>query len=801
MDVERERRALQHLEDALLWPSEEREQRLASALQHDPQMLTDVRELLRSAGAVNESFPTSLRVALPEDLTPPPEHIGPYRIVELLGSGGMGRVYRAERADGAFQRTVALKLMRRTHLPTLVAAQFARERQILASLQHRNIAQLFDGGVTPDGHSYFVMELVSGRPVTTFAAEKNLTLRETLQLFGQICTAVQFAHAHLVVHADIKPSNAIVDEDGVAKLLDFGVARVLASAGEEESPVPLGLTVKYASPARQRGDAPTTLDDVYSLGVLLEELLERFPGAPSDLRAISHCARASDPTARYASVEAVHADIRRWLSTLPVRAYHGNWRYGASKFLWRYRLVVVSAAAAFVLVVGAAVALALLYMRAEHARVQAEQARAKAEERFADLRELSRFVLFDVYDRLESIPRALALRRDLADAGQRYLDRLAQDPEAPADVRLDVIEGLRRIARVQAAPGDPSLSNARLAHSNLDRAEALAQQLPNTGADRGRRAVILSRIALARATLSSFVDSDFAAATRSLEESASLLDDALRVDPVNPDALALQDDLAIERAYALQWQGEYAKAIDVTREALARPGPVMSTHSSEFERAAQLRRARLLDRLAESTYYAGNAAAAEQPYREELSLLQAYSASAPNDVNATRRVQRAEWALGSLLTELNRPAEAETILAHSVAMVEQLQLLEPEDKDLARLASVTANAYGDALVALKKFSQAFPIYERSLAMRRKRWDDAPNDWGAARDYAMALGTLGDARAAAGRTRQACADYAETLDVFDRMRAAGRLAKLDEENAVRNVRSHVATYCKSQPAQP
>src|SRR5262245_57763515 len=166
MDVERERRALQHLEDALTWPPEEREQRLVTALQHDPQLLTDVRELLLSARAVNESFPTSLRVTLPEDVTPPPEHIGPYRIVELVGSGGMGRVYRAERADGAFQRTVAIKLMRRTHLPTLVEAQFARERQILASLQHRNIAQLFDGGVTPDGHSYFVMELVSGRAIT-----------------------------------------------------------------------------------------------------------------------------------------------------------------------------------------------------------------------------------------------------------------------------------------------------------------------------------------------------------------------------------------------------------------------------------------------------------------------------------------------------------------------------------------------------------------------------------------------------------------------------------------------------------
>jgi serine/threonine-protein kinase len=798
MDLERERRALEHLEDALTWPPEERDQRLVTALQHDPQMLTDVRDLLRSASAVNDSFPTSVRVTLPEDLSPPPELVGAYRIGELLGSGGMGRVYRAERADGAFQRTVAVKLMRRTRLPTLVEAQFARERQILASLQHRNIAQLFDGGVTPDGHSYFVMELVSGRPITLYAAEKKLSINETLQLFAQICAAAQFAHAHLVVHADIKPNNVIVDGDGVAKLLDFGVARVLAGTDEEEGPAPVGWTARYASPALQRGDLPTTLDDVYSLGVLLEELLERFTDVPDDLRAICLCARAQDPSRRYASVEALHADIHRWMATLPVRAYRGNWRYQAGKFLSRHRFAVVSAGVAVVLLAGAAVALALMYMRAEHARAQAEQARAQAEERFTDLRSLSRFVLFDVYDRLESIPRALSLRRDLADAAQRYLDRLAQDPGAPADVRLDVIEGLRRIARVQAAPGDPSLSNAKLAHSNLERAEALAQKLPNTGADRAKRAVILSRIALARATLASFVDSDFATATRSLAESETRLNEALKADPNDADALALQDDLAIERAYALQWQGEYAKAIEVTREALARPGPAANAPPSDALRAAQLRRARLLDRLAESMYYAGDAAAAEHPYREELTLLRAYAAATPYDVNATRRVQRAEWALGSLLTELDRAAEAETLLAHSVAMVEQLQLLEPEDKDLARLASVTANAYGDALVALKKFSQAFPIYERSLAMRRKRWNDSPSDWGAARDYAMALGTLGDARAAAGQVRQACADYTETLGVFDRMRAAGRLAKLDEENGVRSVQSHFAQHCKSGP---
>lgn len=793
MNLDRERLALEHLETALAWPPAERERRLLETLKHDPLLLTDVRELLRSAEAVNDSLPTELPVSALEDGTPPPERIGPYRMVELIGSGGMGRVYRAERADGAYERTVAIKLMRRTRMPALIEAQFARERQILARLQHRNIAQLLDGGVTPEGHSYFVMELVSGRPVTDYATEKALSLTATLHLFAQICTAVQFAHSHLVVHADIKPSNVIVDEEGVVKLLDFGVARALEGADTATEVRSIGLTLTYASPARQRGDSPTTLDDVYSLGVLLDELLSRLPQVPADLRAISACARAEDPGERYASVAALHDDIQRWMDTLPVLAHQGTWRYVAGKFLSRHRLGVVSGAAVLVLLAGATAALAFLYVQAERARAQAERARAQAEERFADLRSLSRFVLFDVYDRVEAIPRALPLRRDLADAGQRYLDKLAQDPEAPADVRLDVVEGLRRLAQVHASPGNPSLSNVTLARQDLERADALAQKLPPDPADGGKRALILARLALARSVLSAWADSDFEAAQKALDKASGLVDEALRLSPANPDALAAQDDVAIERAYTLQWQGEYARATQVAREALDRTGP--AAHTPESRRAARLRRARLLDRYAESMYYAGDAAAAVQPYREELELLRAYAAEAPYDINATRRVQRAEWALGSILTEVNQPQEAAAVLAHSMSMMEQLQLLEPEDKDLARLASVTANAYADALVALKRFSEAFPIYQRSLTLRKTRWDNNPDDWGAARDYAMAYGTLGDAYAAAGDAKRACSIYADTLAVFDRIRAAGKLAKLDEENGVRMVRGQVARHCR------
>ncbi|MEJ1961822.1 MAG: serine/threonine-protein kinase [Gammaproteobacteria bacterium] len=564
MNLERERLILRLLEEVLAWPLDEREERLATTLGSDPSLLADVRERLQSARFVNEALPTGLAITAQQDDTPPPDRLGPYRVKELLGQGGMGRVFRAERADGAFERTVAVKLMRKSRVPELLAAQFAREAHILAGLVHRNIAQLLDAGVTADGQSYFVMELVEGRTITQYATEENLSLRATLGLFLQVCAAVQFAHTRLVVHADIKPNNILVVNDGTAKLLDFGVARMLADVEEGSSVrLPMALTPGYASPSRQHGETPTTADDVFSLGVQLHDLLHRFPIIPDDLSAILNRARAPQTDDRYPSVETLQADIERWLGSFPVQAHQGNWRYVAGKFVSRHRMAVAAAGIAALMLAGAIMGLAILYTRAERAR-------ASAEERFTELRSLSRFVLFDVYDRLESTPRALTLRRDLAEATQGYLDRLARDPTAPPAVKLDVIEGLRRLAQVQASPGSPSVSNATLARRNLDRAESLAEALPADSARREERMLILARLALARAQLAGGLESDFDAAHRSLDRAASLLGAARKVPPESRDLMNLRSDVDWERANILQWQGRYAESMQVARTALAR---------------------------------------------------------------------------------------------------------------------------------------------------------------------------------------------------------------------------------------
>ncbi len=788
----RERLALEALESALEWPVAEREQRLTDLLAGDPELLQSVLELLATAQQSAMALPTELPLSPPIEDTPPPERIGPYRLNELLGTGGMGRVFRASRADGLFEQDVAIKLTRRTRLSQVVAEQFTRERQILARLQHRNIAQLFDGGVTAEGESWFVMEFVSGLEVTDYVREQRLNLRDRLQLFRQIAGAVQYAHAHLVVHADIKPSNVIVTTDGTAKLLDFGVSRVLASVTDEATHAPLGLTFKYASPARRAGEPAGTSDDIYSLGVLLDELLRPCGVLASDLESILTRATAAAAAQRYPTVEALQKDVQRWLSGQPVAAHPGSWSYYMRRLVGRHRLTTTVAAAAMLLLAGAAVALGILYVRAERARVDAVQARSKAELRFSEVRELSRFMLFDMYDRLENVTRTLTLRRDLADAAQRYLDRLSQDPQAPVAVRLEVIEGLRRLAQVQATPGRASLALVPQARRNLDLAQQLAESLPPQGADVQTRAATQVRVLLARARMNLGVDLDVAHAQKSLDEAAQLLQTSF-----NPAAAASQEalksELAALRSEAFQWRGDYAQAIAVTTAELARVRPNEAT----WDRAQVLEVARFYDLQAEAIYYSGKAADAEQPYRKQLALLQSLQKQLPDDMEVGRLTNRAGWALGTTLLELKRPAEAEPILVQARAGSRELRRLDPEDQTLVRADVVLLLAHAQALVGLKRFDAALPVLREGVTLRLAAKEAAPDDYGVMRDYAVAVNMLADALADAGQLAQACAEYELSRRVFTQLQSAGKLTQLDQGYMQRLANESFGKYCSGK----
>lgn len=400
----------------------------------------------------------------------PPSQLGAYKIGERLGRGGMGAVYLARRTSGDFDHLAAIKLIKPGLLSDTLIKRFRRERQVLAALRHPNIAQLYDGGETDDGTPYFVMEYIEGLPLPRWAEDKEPSDKDKLALFLQICDAVEFAHQNLVIHRDLTPSNVLVTHLGQAKLIDFGIAKppTLAEAGQQPgaSIGTLSLTPGYAAPERSTSSAANTLTDIYSLGRILETLLGA--SADAELYAIIHKAAAAAPAERYSSVRALCDDIQRYQSGFAVRAFSIKKRYRLGKFLKRNALTLGVVGALFAALAGGLVATSIAYK-------QAEAARADAAARFEDVRALAKFQLFDLYDQMSRVAGNTQARGDLANEAQRYLAQLASQPDAPASVQIDTINGYIRLGRIMGVPSRPSLGEPGLAADHLGTAERLLE--------------------------------------------------------------------------------------------------------------------------------------------------------------------------------------------------------------------------------------------------------------------------------------------------------------------------------------
>jgi serine/threonine-protein kinase len=315
--------------------------------------------------------------------------VGNYRIIREIGRGGMGAVFLAERADGEFEQNVALKVVRRSLADTELKRRFRRERQILASLNHPNIARLMDGGVSDDGEPYLVMEYVEGARIDHYCHERKLSTGKKLRLFLEVCRGVSYAHQHLVVHRDIKPSNILVTKDSVPKLLDFGIAKLIdeEQTGEHTRTELRAFTLEYASPEQISGEQITTASDVYSLGVLLNDLLHGTNRssdkkiASVELENIVAMARREDPARRYASAVQLAEDVQRYLDGLPVGAQKDSFSYRTGKFIKRNKIGVAAAAIILLTLIGGIIATAWQVRRATaQAKIAAsERDRARTE--------------------------------------------------------------------------------------------------------------------------------------------------------------------------------------------------------------------------------------------------------------------------------------------------------------------------------------------------------------------------------------------------------------------------------------
>lgn len=325
-----------------------------------------------------------------EDVLQAGERVGAFRIVGEIGRGGLGIVYRAERDDGSYSQQVALKVMAGDADPALAERLLDRERRLLARLQHPGIARLIDGGRTDGGRLWFAMEVVEGERLDHYCERRGLPGLERLRLFLQVCDAVDYAHAQLVVHRDLKPANILVDARGQVRLLDFGIAAALDDVAGQ---APQAGTPGFASPEQNRGDAAGVGDDIFQLGRLLE-LLTAAAAPPRnrrrDLAAILRRALDATPASRYRTAGALAADVQALLELRPVAATSGARRYRAGRFLHRHRLALMGALA----VVAALAALTGTYVRQVGlANAEAEAARRRAEDDAAAARAVTEFMV------------------------------------------------------------------------------------------------------------------------------------------------------------------------------------------------------------------------------------------------------------------------------------------------------------------------------------------------------------------------------------------------------------------------
>jgi tetratricopeptide (TPR) repeat protein len=418
-----------------------------------------------------------------------------YRLMETIGAGGMGLVYKAVRADDEFSKLVAIKVVQPgagAGRNEEIVRRFRQERQILAGLEHPHIARLLDGGSTPDGLPFLVMEYVDGVPFDRYLAERKPSLRETLELFREVCSAVSYAHRSLIVHRDLKPGNILVKADGTLKLLDFGIAKLLNGTAERTRTGAGALTPEYASPEQVRGLAVTTAADIYSLGVLLWEslagmrlygntgsaldLAQAICTEPAgrlsartgrhfdeDLENIVQMALRKEPERRYASVEQFSEDIRRYLEGYPVAARPATRKYLARRFVGRNKTYVAAAALLVLTLVAGIVA------TAREARI--------ANRRFNDVRKLANSYLFEFHDAIRDLPGSTPARSLVAKRALEYLDSLAGERGNDPGLRRELGSAYERVGSVQGARDNPSLGDGPGALASWRKALAIRESL------------------------------------------------------------------------------------------------------------------------------------------------------------------------------------------------------------------------------------------------------------------------------------------------------------------------------------
>lgn len=733
-------------------PPGDRPPRLAEWCEGDEALRREVESLLDAADAADRESPAG---QAPNFQAPhsqdPLSHdpwigrtIGAYRLEYLIARGGMGAVYFARRLAGDFDQPAAVKRISVRITGPWFRERFLIERQTLASLQHRNIARVLDGGITEDGEPYVVMEYVAGRRLDDYCEQTNASVREIVRLFLQLCDAVSFVHRNLIVHRDLKPGNVLVTGEGMVKLLDFGAAKLLEQDGREGDLTRMGirpLTPQYASPEQTLGVEVTTASDVYSLGVILYRLLagslpfgdeaqfenEALPPSKAaarprrsqirgDLDAVVLKALRINPKERYRSVDDLAADLNHYLNHRPVSAREGGAFYRAGRLI-RRRAKTVAAVAAILLACSAMTIATVRQGRA--ATVEA----VRAQNGYLEMRRLADFLLFDFYDQARQLQGSTELQRQLVSQGLLYLDSLSHDVGGDAALQLDLADAYTKMGNVLGNPYEENLGEAAKAVATLNKAVTIADETVRRRPDDD---LAVRRLAIAR---------------RSLAEVYFSTGDTARAIEQCGVAVGLLEKLA-------QRTGAALTDIQETASALGTLGDMHGLHG---------------------TASTGDLQAALDAYRRSVDFQRAALKIVPGNVRSLRGLAVGQMKIANVQSD-SEPAQAARGYGDALAT---LELLPPEVRESApirRVAAVIRHKLANLYQSIDQPRNALPFLELACRRGAEAAQRDPQDTRIRFDLATDYYDLGAVRASLGDTTAAREAFREVLRTVDELLA-------------------------------
>ncbi|HEU0122942.1 MAG TPA: serine/threonine-protein kinase [Bryobacteraceae bacterium] len=784
-------------------PPQQRAAFLERACGADRQLYTQVRELLQ-ADSTSDDFlekpaitPISKVLAdvAADGHDPMPTQIGPYAIHKLLGSGGMGAVYLATRADKTYNKQVAVKVIHKGMETDRILQRFRRERQIVASLDHPNIARLLDGGATEDGRPYLVMEYVEGMAIDVWCDQRRLSTAQRLQLFLQVCDAIHYAHQNLIIHRDIKPGNILVRADGVVKLLDFGIAKLMnpdispAAVTDKTATSMRLMTPQYASPEQVKGDPVTTASDVYLLGIVLYELLtghrpyhvnndatmeavrafsQGEPPKPSE--AIFRTADrllpdGSRQVVKNALTVSAHRDgspavllkklqgdldaillralrrdpAHRYQSTAQladdIRNHLNHWPISAipDNPAYRARLFIRRNLAATLAATGALAIIVLIAVFAIWQATRARTERLRAEARFAEVRKLSDTLLFDVQDALGPLPGTMPARRLLATRAQEYLGNLAKESSGDEGLEREIANGYLRLGRLQGDPSTPNLGDSAGALSSYRRALTLLEPLH---ARKPKDASIANELAAAQEAIAdAFAQhGDSGAALTALRKAVELRDLANAAPPAKASSY---QNLAV----ALSAIGSNQEAQSYANKAKQL---VQSLSGPDAPRQQAIQQSRMADVLQNG----GELARAKDASAAALTLYEQLAAASPLAAAPKRELALALENLGEIESRMGEAASAGSHYQRALQLRRDLAAADSQNLQARRDLAYTLLKLGSTEDAVESFRQLAALDPSNVLARR--------------DLARAWERQGDAQLQAGRGEAAVASYRNFL---------------------------------------